>query len=58
LVAAKTKKAFQGIALEGLVLSMSADPLGRFALLAAIDRAAVAIDPRLSGGYRHADHGS
>ena len=38
--------------------SMSADPLGRFALLAAIDRAAVAIDPRLSGGYRHADHGS
>jgi hypothetical protein len=37
---------------------MSADPLGRFALLAAIDRAAVAIDPRLFGGSRHADHGS
>jgi hypothetical protein len=26
---------------------MNADPLGRFALLAAIKRAAIAIDPRL-----------
>ena len=37
---------------------MSAGPLGRFALLAAVERTAVAIDPRLSGGYRHADDGS
>jgi hypothetical protein len=50
----KTKKAFQGIALEGL-FSMSADPLGRFALLPAIERAAVPVDPRFGHGYRHAD---
>jgi hypothetical protein len=37
---------------------MSADLLGRFALLLAIERAAMAIDPRLFGGSRHADDGS
>ena len=36
---------------------MNADPLGRFALLAAIDRPAMAVDPRLCRGSRHADDG-
>jgi len=34
---------------------MNTDPLGRLALLAAIERAAMAIDPRLCHGPRHAD---
>ena len=38
---------------------MNAEPLGRFALLAAIERAAVvAIDPRLSMDLRTPDGGS
>jgi len=38
--------------------SMNADLLGRFALLPAIERAAMVIDPHLFGGSRHADDGS
>jgi hypothetical protein len=49
---AKTKKAFQGIAPEGLFL-YDAEPLRRFAPLAAIRRAAMAIAPGLCHESRH-----